>query len=680
MRLRSIGVIGAMGALCTLLAGLAGACAGGAAPPTPVASLASTVPAASAFAQIRDAWGDPDESTPATLRAMLERFLADFPGDGQVPLARIALALVAMEQGDFDTADVQLAKTEGVPTGTAQDLRTVARARRLRARDDSEAALALLRPMVGKNVDPLARSVFEKELTLDALATHRDYEAISYMDAWLRATPEEDRARTAKTVMGIVRELPREVLEAELQAMRAEGATFGYGVDIERILAARLVEIATTTGDARLARLLLDPDAGAVVAAGEAGAELSELATSRRGLNVVDGRTLGLLLPTESPGLRDEAADVLRGTMWALGLPRGVRSRAAGTAAAPDAEAAAAAPRCASIESAADLAEPSPDERLHLLTRDDSGNIDRTEASLDELAGAGAAIIVAGLAEQTAARALRWSEARGVPLVAIVTPAADTPGPDGGAVPGPTAQRASFGFELGEPRERVLDVLARSAPALVASGTVVVPVIDTGEAARYPARGGPLGALTLDPPVSCDLPPVRAGEPRFPVGSWEHDKRRAWLVSGSPGCAADVTAELSAARQRGVVALTLEAAALPSRPASLRVITASAGAIPAIGGGDARDDELRRFTATLGRVGWWTALGRDAATLARLALDQLPTDAVNDTRSVAERRARARDALATAAAHLWSTEASGWGGAHRMRRTLCAVDAPMAGR
>ena len=45
---------------------------------------------------------------------------------------------------------------------------------------------------------------------------------------------------------------------------------------------------------------------------------------------------------------------------------------------------------------------------------------------------------------------------------------------------------------------------------------------------------------------------------------------------------------------------------------------------------DPRGEELRRFTATLGRAGWWTALGRDAATLARRALLALPVDTVGD--------------------------------------------------
>ena len=52
--------------------------------------------------------------------------------------------------------------------------------------------------------DPIARAVFEEELTLTALASHRDYEAISYMDAWLRASSEDERGATSLAVAGLV--------------------------------------------------------------------------------------------------------------------------------------------------------------------------------------------------------------------------------------------------------------------------------------------------------------------------------------------------------------------------------------------------------------------------------------------------------------------------------------------
>jgi hypothetical protein len=645
-----------------MIAALVVGCASGGGQPKPVAALASSVRAATAFDSIRQAWADPEHTTPAALRAMLEHFIADFPDDGLMPRARIALSIVAMTQGDVATADLQLGLTERVPPGTTHDLWTIAYARRLRLNDAAEAALAMLRPLLGKNVDPMARLVFEEDLTLSALATHRDYEAISYMDAWLRASAEEEKESTVTAVTAIVGKLPKDVLVGALQAMRAQRESFGYGVEIERILAGRLVEIATSSGDAKLARMLLDPDAGSIVAAGDAAIELGELATSRRGLNVVAGRTIGLLLPTDSPGLRDEAADVLRGVMWSLGLPRGVRGRAP-TPRPPGADAAAPRAACAPEAPAPDLGEPRPELDLRLITRDDSGSPDRTEPSLDELAGAGAAVVIAALDGPTALRALRWSEARGMPLIALVPPETGDEAPDS----------RSFGFVLGEARANVLAALVRAAPSL---GTQpVVPVIDTSEASRFPPQGGRLGPLTLAPPVSCEVPAVRAGEPRFPIADWAHDGRTAWVVSGSAACAVDLALELSNSRAKGLIALTLEAADLPPRTTGLRILSASAGIIPVKANGDTGDDEVRRFWTTLGRISWWTALGRDAATIARVAVEQLPEDDTSDARAVTERRTSTRDRLVAAKARLWTTEASGWAGTRTMQRTVCAVDA-----
>jgi len=639
-----------------------GACAGGSSTQKPVATLASTPAAAVAFAGIRDGWRDTEHVLPGTLRAELEQFLVQHPRDGLAPLARVMLAVVALGQGDLATADRELALGQSLPQGSTRDLWTVALARRARLGGDAETAMGLLRPLVGKTVDPLTRTEFQDELVLTALATHREYEAISYMDVWLRASSEDDKAKTVAEVTAIVERVPREVLVGSLQAMRTQRASFGYGVDIERILAQRLVALATTSGDAELARMLLDPDAGALVVAGDAGVELGELATSRRGLNVVEGRTVGLLLPTESPGLRDESADVLRGVMWALGLPRGVRSSSpTRPATTPDGGPMMVRPQCAPLEAAPALDEPTPAEQVRLVTRDDAGSADRTEVSLDELAGEGASVIVAGLDAQTSTRALRWGESHGVTVVALVPP-------------GETVATHAFGFVLGEPRHDVIDALGRAAPSLGTDG--VAPVVDESEVAAWPAQGGRVGGLTLLPPVSCDVPANRAGDPRFPLSKWDHDRTHAWLVTGSPGCARDVVGELSAAHARGLVALTLEAAALPVHGPGLRVVTASAGVVPETAAEDTRDDELRRFAATLGAVSWWTALGRDAATLARVAVRQLPTDSAGEAHEVTERRTRARSLLADSRARLWTTESTAWQADHTMKRTICAVDAP----
>jgi hypothetical protein len=316
---------------------------------------------------------------------------------------------------------------------------------------------------------------------------------------------------------------------------------------------------------------------------------------------------------------------------------------------------------CSPFDPAPALDEPSPNEHLRLVTRDDVGSADRTEVSLDELAGEGAAIVIAGLDPSTAERALRWGANHQVPVVALVPP--------------PSADLAQgFGFVLGESRSRVVEAMAQAVPAL--ANEAAAPVVDASEIAQFPPQGGRVGAVTLLPPVSCDIPATRAGDPRFPITQWDSANTRAWLVSGSPGCARDVTSELSVARARGVVALTLEAAALPPHAPGLRVVSAAAGVVPEGASNEPLDDEQRRFAATLGHASWWTALGRDGATLARIAVRGLPVVPATDPAAVAQRRALARDALAGARARLWSTEATGWNDTHAMRRTVCAIDAP----
>jgi hypothetical protein len=678
-------------ALAALALGLAaplgaGACGGGGSDAKPVAMLASSPESAAAFEAIREGFADTDHTTAGALRARVARFITQFPKDGLVPLARIVLALAEMRPGgDLAAADVELALTSELPRGTAHELWNVARARRLRLGGDAEAALGLLRPFVGKSVDPLVRATFEEELTLSALATHRDYEAISYMDAWLRASTPDEKPAAIAQVTAVVERLRREVLVGSLQAMSAQRMNLGYGADIKRILAERLVRIATTSGDAQLARMLLDADPQAFTMAGDAGAVLGDLATSRRGLNVVEGRTIGVLLPTESPALRDESADVLRGVLWALGLPRG--SRNPPSSAAPPAEAALA--TCGALEPAPDASEPQVEDAIRLVTRDDAGSADRTEVSLDELAGEGAAMIIAGLDAETSARALRWGEEHGVPVITLVPPqgskAASTSGAP--ATPGasaeapasrassPSSASPSFAFGLGEARDAVLDALSRAEPAL-AAGTAA-PVVDASEVDAYPPEGGRLGGLTFGPPVSCDTPAVRAGEPRFPIEPWASDKTREWVVSGSPECAADLLGELTAARAHGVLALTLEAASLP-HATGLHVISAHAGVVPEADPHDPRAEELGRFTSALGPAGWWTALGRDAGTLVRTALVSLPTDAVREPTAVSNRRVLARSSLASARARLWTSESSGWAPDQTVHRAVCAVDTTTA--
>src|SRR5579883_2139228 len=247
---------------------------GGPSEQRPVAAVASTPESGALFNQIRDAWQNPTHVTHAQLRALLDQFLEKYPKDGLVPYARALVACLAMEDRDYARAELELSKLQHLRPGTTADLATTARARWLRLHGQAPQAMRLLRPNIGKNVDPIARNLFQEELALTAMASseeHEQYEAIAYMDAWLQGAGEEEREATRQKVAAIVTQITRDVLEAELRIMRAAPATSGYGSEMLRIVADRLAAIALAANDAELARTLLDPDAGALAVSGDAG-------------------------------------------------------------------------------------------------------------------------------------------------------------------------------------------------------------------------------------------------------------------------------------------------------------------------------------------------------------------------------------------------------------------------
>jgi hypothetical protein len=597
--------------------------------PAPVAALADTTGAGIEFAPIRDEWDDPSDKGQARLRQKLELFLARHPEDGLAPLARIYLVLSLMDEpADWARADELLARVPEPPKGSLHDLYLIASARELRRHDEPQAAFDLLGPLVGKMVDPVARGMLEEEVTHDALLAHHDYEAIAYMDTWIRGSGEEQRERVEAKVKELLAGMPESVLENSLRTMRIQGSS-GYGTDVQRLVTQRLAAIAVERSDAVLARWLLDVEGGEVAAMlGEVGVALGDLATSRRGLGEVAGRTIGLLLPTDSTDLRDEAADVERGVAWALDLPR---------------------------------TKPDGGDGTRLVTRDDGGDPARMTEGLEELAGEGASIILTALDGAAADQAVAWGDRTKIAVVVIDAPATKKPG--------------DYAFVIGEPERGVLnrmtEVLGATRP-----GAKVAPVVE-GDAATLFGQGYAAGLPTLLAPISCDVEAARAGESRFPLGAWERDGVRAWLLAGSADCARDVMREAGGRARGSVFALSLIASVTTERPHGARLVVASAGVVPSAASGaeDPREADVKGLVARLGgRPDWWTALGRDAAMLARRALANAPTDTVTTAVEVAQRRAAARDALLSAQARLWSTDETGFGGSHALPRTLRMVD------
>lgn len=468
-----------------------GACSRSVRRARPVAALSSSPQAAAELAVVREAWmaGKLEKSA-------VEAFIARHAGDGAVAVAKVYLAFTMMDQGQLVAADSVLRSVAELPVGATRDLATVARARSLRLHAAPQSAMALLRPLVGKVVDDAEREVFLEEIALSAIAARDDYEALAYLDAWLRGVGEDDKDRVRAKIAQILETFPRPVLEQTYRAMRARGTASGYGVETEKLVAERLARIAVQADDAALARWLVEVSGvSAAQAGGDAGLELGELAASRRGLSTVAGRTVGLLLATRDRDLRDEAADVVRGLSWALDLPRS----------------------------------SGREDAARLVTRDDGLDLAGTRAAMEELAGEGAAIIVGGFDRASADRAVTWSEESGVPVLLL-------------AAPSPSKMPKRSAFVLGERTEREIAMLA---DALLRHGVKTAAfVADTpdDEAAARPLDGR--RSLTLLPAVKCDVPLIEAGRTRFPIEMWWRSGARGWLVSGPPSCARDLLSDL----------------------------------------------------------------------------------------------------------------------------------------
>ena len=642
--------------LALALAGAAsGACAGGASVRRPVASVASSREAAAAFAPIRDAWS-PDPRDRIELQPQLVSFVARFPNDGLSPLVRTYLVFALIDMGDLPEASVQLARLDGLAEGSTNDLAEIARAKLLRLRGDPGGAFERVRTLVGKLVDPVSRAILSEEVSLAAVEAKRDYEAIAYMDAWLRNASEEDHDHVKEEVTAALAKEPDTVLENALRAMRSGGAASGYGREIQRLVTERLGAVALARNDSDLARWLVSGETSAPLLGTDEGA-LGELATTKRGLSSIDGRTIGLVLPTGSSDLRDEAAAIMRGVAWALDLPR---------------------------------EDPARGDRTKLATRDDGGDANRVEPTMAELAGEGAAVILAALDPTSADRAVAWGEKNGVTVIVLAVPkggsgttgGGDAGVPDGGLLPDAARpapveanRRRDWSFVAGVARDAEIGALAEE---LVSRAVVkIVPIVPPSGSDAVLALAK--GSVELQPPVACDTAAAQSGEARFPTADWAASRVHAWLVDAPSECARDLLHGLDAAALTGTVALTLDAAGTTARGAGVKALAVKVGAIPVTApAADAvADPDVRAWFAREGAPpNWWAALGHDAAVLARGAVAGLPLDATSDPREVARRRAAARDGLVAAQAHLWTSEAAGFSPAHLLPREVKVVELP----
>lgn len=600
-----------------LLAALATACSGAGAGELPQPSLASTTESARVFADIRDELARDRDS--AALKLKLERFLERFPDDGLAPLAHLMLANVLIDRKDIESARKQTFSAGLPPPGNTSDWRVATLARLQRRAGKSDATVQILRTLVGTVVDTPLRDMIVEELALAAVETHRDLDAVTFLDTWLRSASEEQRDAVRVRVKKALEGMAPEALERAMHSMQGDTGT--YSPELRKLLAEVVGKRAVDVGNTKLAQWLLQSDSARWLVGTPLGQDLRDLATSLRGSRTVSGRTIGLLLPTATPELREAAADVARGAAFALDLPR----------------------------------RKGEDDGSTLITRS-AADLASIDAALEEIAGSGAALILAGFDAESSEHVRAWSETNGIPVIIL------------GA---PQAKPTRFSFVVGESPAASVGLLVA---ALGKGKAGKVATIASPMSVKDVTEATPPSTSTLLAPVRCE-PPLSRG--LFPTATWQQDGVRAFLVAGSEACARALSFSLPSGPL--TVGLSLEAlTGFDGSTSSVHVLGVAAGLLPVDATSAAKDPKLGTFATQFGsKPTWWTALGHDAALLARKAVQTLPLDATDNGTEVTRRREVARSGLLEGQGALWTTEASGFAGEHSLARALRVVNLPV---
>ena len=604
-------------AVAALVLGAAGGCSGSkGAKGDPVPTLAQSLDAQLAFQDIRSRWVLATRSERAALEPKVRAFRQRFAHD---PVARVAdayLAFIALDRGDVEGARAAARHVRAGDPGNTRDLGVLIDGAALLRAGKPEAALERLEPLVGKMIDGFAQDLLHETVVAAAVDAHRWFQAVVYMNEWLRMADEQDKPSIRARLDTLFEKFPPNTLEASLRTVQNERDRDQWETELRASLATRLATIAMERGDPNLARSVLE-SSQLEDDLGDAGAGLAVLATSGGWSPRIIGARVGMLAQT-GEAVRDRSADVIAG---ALEVFRPGRSR--------------------DIEPGA----PGPQPPA-LITRDVGEEAD-VHAALDELAYEGAAVIIAGLDAKSAQAAAAYAETQSIPVVLLITPQQPRAG-------------SRFTFVAG----------VEDTSWLAASATM--------EAARKAGHAHPLRIAAGQPAkdqegASCEAPRGRAGESRFPVVAWKAAGVDAIAIDGSGWCARDVLQDLSRGQFRPPVFVGLDgrSSSFPSYPGGLFVATAGPWSRAAA------HPTLRAWLASHGQEpSWFQALGRDAAQLALEAVARLPADTVTTLADVVKRRAAAQTSLASAETFLWTTDAKGFGGARTLARTVTYEPAP----
>jgi hypothetical protein len=285
------------------------------------------------------------------------------------------------------------------------------------------------------------------------------------------------------------------------------------------------------------------------------------------------------------------------------------------------------------------------DKDARLVSRDATAEPDDVIRAMSELAGDGAAVIIAGLDPLHSEAAAKYAADHTLPVILLTPDPTDLGG------------LSSFIFFIGsEPSSTT----QRLADALRAAGAKVI--------AGY---GAPLAASDQSTGVGV----VRPCNPSGSVPDQKLEPVDAVLAYDGSYCGQELLLLAQSIHAR--IGIGLGASDLYPPPKGAYVLGAGVFPIPS-GKPDAR------LTAWLaeGRKppSWWAALARDAAVLAYEAVANLEETGADDASGVRSRRQQAAVGLAEARETLWTTDAKGFVKSQRMARDVRLIKGASVGR
>lgn len=393
-----------------LWAALGSASVGACGPKTPLdpgIAVAGSREAQVELRRLEDQWELSSGPKRASLRADLERFVAEYGSDPSARRARLLLAQIALMERRLSSAEEILLPILGGPFGPARDEAEVILAAIENRRGNYQNALDRLAPLEGKLLSREARDQYARERASAAIAARRWRLTLDAMIAWL---VESDNSRHVKewTEAAIVQIPPVALSRLLADWEEAETPALAEANDwVRRVVIEHLSGEALRTKDAHLARDLLERSPP-WLRAGKNGDALSVLAALAQKEARIIGVGVGVLMGGASEEVERRSARVGAGIVRGLDL-----GRADGALAG-----------------------------IKMLAAENRGS---TSTALGTLTGLGASVLVAGFDADGATEAMAFAEARKVPVILMHQPRERT--------------KSAYGFVFGVGQEIQVDAV-----------------------------------------------------------------------------------------------------------------------------------------------------------------------------------------------------------------------------